>query len=255
MAIMSRWRAASIHLAISAAIAGAVLGVMLVVWYPQPFFEAAGGSHLLLILVGVDVVLGPTITLVIFDLKKKPLRALKFDLMVIATLQLAAMLYGVSVVFNARPVYVVFVKERFELVTAAEIDPAELAKVTQAEFRDLPLTGPRVIGAVPPTDADERERVLLTSVFGSTDLQVFPQYYVPYEKIAAEVAAKGLTLTKAREIEPAAAAAVESYINRSGLREMDVRYLPLHSRRAWLAAVVDAKTGAILAFLPVADSN
>ena len=112
---------------------------MLAVWYPQPLFEAAGGSHLLFILAGVDVVLGPTITLVIFDLKKKPLRTLKFDLAVIAILQLAALLYGIHLVFQARPVYVVFVKDHFSLVTAAQIDPDEFAKVTRPEFHNLPL--------------------------------------------------------------------------------------------------------------------
>ena len=88
---MSRWKAATIYLAISAVIAGAVLWAMLAVWYPRPFFEAAGGGHLLFILVGVDVVLGPTITLIVFDIQKKKLSALQFDLTVIAVLQLAAL--------------------------------------------------------------------------------------------------------------------------------------------------------------------
>ena len=248
---MSRWKVAGIYLAISAAIAGAVLGAMLAAWYPQPFFEAAGGGHLLFILVGVDVVMGPVITLIIFDLGKKPLAALKFDLVVVATLQLAALLYGVYVVFQARPVYVVFVKDRFNLVTAAQIDPDELAKVTRPEFRDLPLTGPRVVGAQPPTNPDERERVLFISVLGGTDLQSFPQYYVSYEQVATEAAATGLTIEKARELEPQGADAIAGYLARTGRSEADVRYLPLQARRTWLAAVVDAKSGAVLVFLAV----
>jgi hypothetical protein len=248
---MTRWKAASIHLAISIAIAGTVLGAMLAVWYPQPFFEAAGGSRLLFILVGVDVVLGPTITLLIFDVKKKTLAALKFDLAVIATVQLAALLYGIYVVFQARPVYVVFVKDRFELATAADIDRDELAKVTRPEFRDLPLSGPRVVGALGPTDATERERILFASILGGTDLHSFPQHYVPYEQVATEVAARGLTLAKAREVEPDAAAAIADYLARSGRDEADVRYLPLRARQTWLAAVVNAKSGAVIAFLPV----
>ena len=44
----------------------------------------AGGSRLLFILVGVDVALGRTITLLTFDIKKKSLSALKFDVAFIA---------------------------------------------------------------------------------------------------------------------------------------------------------------------------
>ncbi len=152
--------------------------------------------------------------------------------------------------FQARPVYVVFVKNRFELVTAVEIDPEELAKVTRQEFRDLPLTGPRVVGAQSPADNKERERILFAAVLGGIDLHSFPQHYVPYEQLAAEVAATGLTMAKAREVEPQAAEAVARYLAGSGRGEAEVRYLPLRARRAWLAAVVDAKSGAVLAFLP-----
>ena len=248
---MSRWKAVSVHLGISAAVACAVLGGMLAAWYPPPFFEAAGGSHLLFILVGVDVTLGPAITLIIFDLGKKSLKELKFDLAAIATLQLAALLYGGYVMFQARPVYIVFVKDRFELATAADIDPEELAKVTRPEFRSLPLTGPRLVGARPPTDEKERERILFASVFGGTDLHSFPQYYVSYEEIAAEAAAKGLTLAQARAVEPEGAAAVADHLAAEGRSEGEVRYLLVRARRTWLAAVVDAKSGAVLAFLPV----
>ena len=85
---MSRWKASGIHLLLSAAIAVVVLTLMLMVWYPWPLFEAAGGSRLVFILVGVDVTLGPLITLVIFK-SGKP--GLKFDLTVIALVQLAAL--------------------------------------------------------------------------------------------------------------------------------------------------------------------
>lgn len=251
IAKMTRYHAASIHLGISVVIAALVLCGMLVIWYPPPFFQAAGGSHLLFILVAVDVVLGPSITLFIFDLKKKTLAALKFDLLIIAALQSAALIYGVYVVFEARPVYIVFIKDGFELATAAELDPAELAKASRAEFRELPLAGPRIVGAVPPADSVERQRILLSSVFSHTDLHAFPQLYVPYDQVAAEAATTGLTLAKTREREPDAAVAISEYLARTGRQEAEVRYLPLHARRTWLAAVVDAKSGAVLAFLPV----
>ena len=85
---------------LSFAVATAVLAFMLSLWYPGPLFEAAGGDRLVFILVAVDVTLGPLITLVIFKAGKK---GLKFDLAVIASLQLAALVYGMHTVYVARP--------------------------------------------------------------------------------------------------------------------------------------------------------
>ena len=67
---MSRWKAAGIHLGLSVVVAIGVVLLLYYVWYPQPFFDASGGKFLLMLLVGVDVVLGPLITWIIFDTKK-----------------------------------------------------------------------------------------------------------------------------------------------------------------------------------------
>ena len=144
---LSRWKASGIHLLLSAGIAGALVAVMLLVWYPWPLFEVAGGSGLIMILVGVDVVLGPLITLVIFKAGKK---GLKFDLAVIASLQLAALAYGVHAVYVVRPVYMVYNIDRFNLVAAIDLDPADLAAAKREEFRRLPVDGPHYIAAIQP---------------------------------------------------------------------------------------------------------
>src|SRR5919108_4111834 len=116
---LTRWRAAAAHLAISAGIAAAVLGLMLVFWYPPPLFQAMGGIGLALILVGVDVVMGPALTLVVFK-SGKP--GLKFDLAAIAICQLAALAYGCHIISLARPAYIVFVKDQFQVAMVTELD-------------------------------------------------------------------------------------------------------------------------------------
>src|ERR1700741_2418389 len=140
---LNRWKASLIHLGMSEAIGIAVVALMLFVWYPRPYFSAMGGDTLILLLIGVDVVIGPMITLIIFDPKKKGLR---FDLSVIAALQLAALAYGCSVMFTSRAVYNVFVVDRFETVAANQIDEASLAKAA-GDFHALPLTGPKIVDA------------------------------------------------------------------------------------------------------------
>lgn len=88
---MTRGKAAAIHLGISALVAAAVIGLMLMLWYPPPYFEAMGGETLLMLIVGCDVIIGPLITLIIFKPHKK---GLKTDLTIIGCVQVAALAYG-----------------------------------------------------------------------------------------------------------------------------------------------------------------
>src|SRR5438128_797488 len=142
LASLNRWKAAAIHLGLSVLIAATVVTVMLLVWYPPPYFDTMGGTGLLKILVGVDVTLGPLLTLIIFDPRKKGLR---FDLSVIAALQLGALIYGVWIMFEARPVYAAFAVDRFDVVSANQLEQEDL-DAAAPQYRELPLAGPRLVG-------------------------------------------------------------------------------------------------------------
>ena len=180
---VSRRTAASVHLGISALIGLALLAAMLLVWYPGEYFRLAGGSTLILILVGVDVTLGPLLTFVVFDPRK---RLLRLDLAIIATLQLAALVYGAWVMCVARPVYLVFVVDQLIVVTAIELTPQHLAEAPLPQYRRLPLTGPELVGARLPTDPAERS-ALVMSAFAGTDLQHLPRYWEPIGAFRAEL--------------------------------------------------------------------
>jgi hypothetical protein len=241
---MSRWRASGIHLLLSAAVAAAMLAFMLTVWYPRPLFEAAGGDRLIFILVAVDVTLGPLITLIIFKAGK---RGLKFDLAVIAMVQLSALAYGMHTVYLARPVYLVFTKDRFELVSAKDLDPEDLHKVTDPEFDHLPLGGPRYIAAVSPSDPTARQKMLMSSLEGK-DLQMFPQYYVPYEQEIGSVLARAQPVATllGRDTER-----VQRGLQSAGRSQEAVKYLPLRASQVDGAVLLDAKTGAPLGIVLV----
>jgi hypothetical protein len=234
----NRWSASGTHLLISAVIAALALAVILGVWFPGPLFEAAGGLGLLYLLVGVDVVLGPLLTLIVFRSGK---RGMKFDLAAIGALQLAALAYGCSVVFLARPAFIVFVKDRFELASVVEIDAAELAKARFPEFRTFSWTGPRLAAADMPTDPDERQKLVMLALAG-TDLQSFPQYFVPYAERRREVLAAAVTIARLRAAEPVTAREVDAWLARSGRREDEFRALMLRTRFAWIAVLIDPAT-------------
>ena len=242
---MSRWKAAGIHLFLSCAIAGAMLAFMLTVWYPWPLFEAAGGNELIFILVGVDVVLGPLITLIIFKAGK---RGLRFDLTVIALVQLTALAYGIHIVYLARPVFLVFTIDRFELVTAKDLDEKDLAKVKRSEFQPTPLGRPRYVAAVFPSDPAEKARVVETSVVGK-DLQLYPQYYVPYSEQARAALQRAKSIDNMIKRDPEKM--IKRYLSSSGRSDDSVRYLPLSSPEKDGIVLLDATSGAPIDILLV----
>lgn len=234
----NRWQAAGTHLLICVAIACTAIAVILGVWFPGPLFEAAGGLGLLYILVGVDVALGPLLTLVVFKSGK---RGMKFDLAVIATVQLTALVYGCTVVFLARPAFIVFVKDRFEMVAVVELDPAEVAKAKVPEFRSLSWTGPKLVAADLPTDPAGRQKFVELAMSG-IDVQSFPEYYVPYAERAQLVLSTAMTIAKLRADEPVTAKAVDAWLASSGTKEGEVRAHLLRTRFAWVAVLIDPKT-------------
>lgn len=218
---VTRWQASGLHLLISLAIAVAVLTLMLFLWYPGPLFEAAGGNDLLFILVGVDVVVGPLITLIIFKAGKW---GLKFDLTVIGLLQVAALLYGVHAVYVARPAFIVFVKDQFQVASASQLDPGELAKAKYPEFRQVPFGGTMLAFAEMPTDRKVLDEFMFLGLAGH-DLEEFPKLWVPYAERTAQVLAASWSLARVRQSEPQAAKIVDEWMARSGTKEADVRFL------------------------------
>jgi hypothetical protein len=102
-----RFSAATIHLGLSLLVAALAALLVFLVWYPYPYREISGGRDLFLLLVAVDVIMGPLLTLTIFNLKK-PKGELRRDLAVIGLLQLAALGYGLCTMAVARPVHLVF---------------------------------------------------------------------------------------------------------------------------------------------------
>ena len=244
---MSRFKAAGIHLLLSGLIAIVTILVMVFVWYPPPLFVLMGGIGLLLLIAICDVVIGPILTLAVFKSGKK---GLKFDLSVIAALQFSALVYGVYVMANARPAYIVFVKDQFALASVADIDPAAWNEAKDPRFQHAPWAGPDIIGAIAPQDHKERENIELLSNIG-VGLQQMPRYYVPFERVAPEVgkAARDVNMLKRQHAEKQAL--IDKAIADAGLKEEQIGYLPVGHRRGTVTALVQRDTGRVLKLIDV----
>jgi hypothetical protein len=236
---MSRWKAAAIHISISALIGLISATLIFFVWYPRPYSHAAGADKLVLLLLGVDVVLGPLLTLIVFRAGKWGMR---FDLIVIAIAQACAFVYGTSVVVRARPAFVVANVDRFTLVAANDIDDADYAKATRPEFRSAPWTGPRIVGALPPTDIEERNKIVLAGP-GGKDLPVLPQYYVEYDKVAQELLQRAKPIDLLAKSHAESAPVIDDWMRSSKRTVGDTVWLPLNGRRANLTMLLDRRSG------------
>ena len=174
-----RFRAFLIHLVGSISLGLLAVALVFLVWYPAPLHRAVGVTAIFLILMGVDVVIGPVLTLIVFNPGKKTLR---FDLTVIVILQIIAFGYGISTVAEGRPAWLVFNVDRFDLTRAYEIDDRRLNEA-QPEYRTAPWFGPRWVSARTPADAEQRNTLTFEAVFAGVDLPQRPDLYQP---LAAE---------------------------------------------------------------------
>ena len=147
-------KAALIHFSVSILIAALASALILGLWFQGPYRELAGGLHLLTLLICVDVVCGPLLTMVIFN-PAKPWYELTMDMGLVAILQMAALIYGIYSISLARPVMLVYEVDRFVVVSQAEIDPDDLPRAA-SEFQRFPwLSGPRLASICQPKDGQE----------------------------------------------------------------------------------------------------
>lgn len=114
---MSRWKAGAIHFTISLTLFLGLLAVILLLWYPGILFTIDGGWQGLQLVIAVDLVAGPMLTLIVFK-SGKP--GLKFDLTCIGIFQATCMAAGMWVVYNERPLALVLAYDTIYSVNAEE---------------------------------------------------------------------------------------------------------------------------------------
>ena len=218
------------------------------IWYPYPYRELSGGRELFLILVTVDVILGPLITLAIFN-RAKPRKELRRDLAVVGLIQLAALGYGLWTVFVARPVHLVFEIDRFRVVHAIDV-PIDLMDKVPEGIDAMPLGGPTPLSVRPFRSRQESSDATLAALQGIA-LGARPDLWEPYAAGRARIleAAKPAEQLKSRFASKAAE--IDAALAKAGRQASNTVYLPLAGRKAFWTAFIDPATADVVAFLPL----
>jgi len=205
---MSTTRAFLTHLSISATVVGIALAIVFYVWYPAPYFQVAGAWNVVRILITVDLIVGPLLTLILYK-PGKP--GLLFDLCVIALVQISALVYGLTVIFSERPYFVVFAIDRFEVLARKDIDESE---ITDQRLRQKNWNQPIYVVAEMPESFEEQQQLIDDVMQGKPDIERRPEFWSPFAENADQVLAKATPLTEFMHKRPDAAEYAKKIISR-----------------------------------------
>ncbi|AOW15153.1 hypothetical protein LPB72_21825 [Hydrogenophaga crassostreae] len=244
-------KAALFHFLASAGVAAMAAVLVFLVWYPHPYGLLSGGLKLFLILVTVDVVCGPLLTLVLYS-PKKPRREILIDMSLVILIQLGALVYGMHTVHQARPLFLVHEVDRFRVISMPDYNGDDVHK----ELGALPLAirprwtgGPVVVGIRDSINSEERKEVMVESVFGGRDYSQRPEFYIPYDETYKP---KALSRTKPLQSFvdrfPETGTAAVELLTRAKVGIEQAKFLPVMHKQEWVA-VMDGEAK-IVGFLP-----
>jgi hypothetical protein len=237
------WRekivATTIHFFVTLVLAAIAAALIFLVWYPDPFHEMIGGSELFVLIIGSDLALGPLMSLVIYN-SRKSRRELLLDYSILGVVQIAALVYGVSIMAGARPVYVVFNADRFEVVLASDLREKELAQAKDPQLAKVPWYGIRY-AAVSMTDK-ERQDELFESLAGNEEHRR-PKFFVPLESYVPQIVKRAQPLPALEKKLPGGKSALDAALRNVDVPAERLAWLPVRHLRGFWTAIIDTSTG------------
>ena len=120
-----RFKAFGLHLLASSVALSSILGALYFGWYRWPGWYLTDVVRVVIVMVGVDIVLGPLLTFIIAR-SSKPRRELARDIAMIVAVQLCALVYGTVSLWSGRPLYYAYSETILQLVQAYDIDAEEV---------------------------------------------------------------------------------------------------------------------------------
>ncbi len=243
-----RLHASGIHLGLSLGVAILAAILVFTVWYPYPYREISGGRELFLLVVAVDVVLGPLITLAIFN-RNKPRTELVRDLALVGLIQLSALGYGLWTVFVARPVHLAFEIDRFRVVHAIEV-PQELMSKVPGSIDALPVFGPTLLAVRPFVSEQERLDATMAALQG-IPLSARPDLWQTYDQARPAVLRVARPVAQLKARFAARAAEIDSVLAAKGRKPDSLVYVPMIGRKSFWTAFIDPVTADVVSFMPL----
>jgi len=180
------------HFAISSIIALLFIGIVFLCWYPAPLAKAVGVTHIFLMLIAIDVIVGPVLGFIVYKEGKK---TLKMDLSVIILLQITALCYGIYSINQARPAWIAFNYDRFELVRYNQIKTEHLANA-QPQYQTPSLLYPQYIAVKQAEDPQAQQIEKMNAILNGISLAQYPDRYIALDQVKAQIQTQARDLTE-----------------------------------------------------------
>jgi hypothetical protein len=246
--LRGRLKASGLHLISTLCVAAIAAAMVFFIWYPWPYSEVSGGVGLFVLVVGVDIVLGPALTLVVFDNRKRRAELWR-DMAFVVVMQLGGLAYGVHTVYVARPVVLALEGDRFRAVIAASVVEDELLRAPEG-LKTLSLTGPKLVNTRTPGQGDEKFDAIISAV-GGADLGMRPSYWLHWDdKARADARKVGKPVTELLSRRASQSAAIQAAIARTGKPIEQLLYIPMLARLTDWSVLLDKNTGDPVGFVP-----
>ena len=253
-AMKFRLKAFGFHVLGSATALALVLGVLYFGWYRWPGWYLTGALRVALVMIGVDAVLGPLLTLIVAN-PLKPVRGLVRDIAIIVGVQVIALLYGATTLWQGRPLYYAFSVDRLQIVQASDLDSGEvaLARAQNPSFTPRWYSLPRWTWAPLPDDEKLRTEILSSAVFGGTDVVQMPRFFKAWESGLPELRKQLKPVDRQMLFSKSQKTTLKERMSRSGFAPDQAITIFMTGRQSPVLAVFDPKTLQIRAILS-ADS-
>lgn len=184
-------KAFALHFSLSLIIVLISIFIVWFIWYPEPLYKAAGVTRIVLIVLAIGLIVGPSLTFVVSKPNKKSLR---FDLVIIVILQLTGFFYGLYQVYDGRPAWIAYNVDRFDLVKNNEIDNRKLIEALST-YQKVSNSGARYVAAIiPQEDSKISNQILLDEVNYGIAPSQRPELFQPLSAV------DDLLVTRAKSI-------------------------------------------------------
>lgn len=226
---LQRLRSASqvalLHLGISLVVASVVAALVFLVWYPHPYDKVIQGRELFMLLLGVDLICGPLLTLILYDPRKAKYKW-RIDVALIVFIQCAALGYGMTRMAGSRAVFLAFEGDRFRVVQADDV-AMERLDLAPPELTHLGYGRPRLIGTrlLQPTDPTFANSIQMA--MQGLHPAFRPERWVTYSSVRAEVLQALKPIEELRARYPSRQDLFVTLLSDSSHGEEALGYLPL----------------------------
>ena len=224
--VKCKFKAASVHLFISSIIFCILAYLIAFKWYPFPYFTADGGWQGIRIVALIDIVLGPLLTLVIFN-PRKTRHEIRFDLGIIALAQISVLTWGVYTVYNERPAAVIHWSGEFYTMPSKSFKAQNISIEKLNQFSE---ETPPLIHANLPADPVKLQEIL--NIVNEKKLAPFEQFqlYHSFKDNKDEIFLQQINIDEIISFNKDMKKELSDFLEKTKSKKDDYIYMPLNAR-------------------------